>query len=144
MRILVKSLIIIVVLCAIVVFALFNYKVITFKYGASNLSQDKSILSSTEMLRKITSVKYYKKPVVTRSDKESGNLYRVYIETADQAYLLDATQSDIDAFKVVSRLDPKVQPHKITPVPFYVEIIVGLLVIVALFIPNILKLVKKK
>ena len=144
MRILVKSLIIFVVVLAIVIFALFNYRIISFKHGVSKQSQDKSILSSTEMLRKITSVKYYKKPVVSKSDKESGNIYRIYIETANEAYLLDVTENDINAFKVVSRLDPKVQPQKITPVPFYVDIIVALIVIVAPFIPNILQLVRKK
>ena len=116
---------------AIVLFALFNYKIITFKHGISKHQADgNNVLESLQTLSDVQSVKYYSKIVETKSDSGSSNYkYRVFIETGSSAYLLDATQAEIDAFKVVGNLSTRYKPQQIKPIPFYVEIIVGALVV---------------
>ena len=130
---------------AIVLFALFNYKIITFKHGISKHHADgDNVLESLQTLSGVQSVKYYNKIVETKGENESTNYkYRVFIETGSDAYLLDATQAELDAFGVVGTLSNRYKPQKITPIPFYVEIIVGVLVV--LFPPiDMIKNLKNK
>lgn len=120
---------------AIVLFALFNYRIITFKHGISKHHADgDNVLESLQTLKDVQSVKYYNKIVESKDDDGSRVYkYRIFVETGKAAYLLDATQAELDAFKTVGELSARYQPTQIKPIPFYVEIIVGLLV--ALFPP---------
>lgn len=120
-----------VLIVLIVLFALFNYKVITFSHGISKRQEDnKNVLQSLQSLSDVKVVKYYDKIVPTKSETDSSvYIYRLYVETTEEAYLLNVTQDHIDAFEVVSKFDPKYTPQKITPIPFYVEIIVGIIVL---------------
>ncbi|MCH5157362.1 MAG: hypothetical protein J1G02_05780 [Clostridiales bacterium] len=127
----------VVLVVAIVLFALFNYKIITFKHGISRHHVDgNNVLESLQTLKNVRSVKYYDKIVKSKSD---SNIYRIFIETDTDAYLLDANQSDLEAFDIVGGFGSRYKPQQIKPIPFYVEIIVGLLVV--LFPP--IDLVKK-
>ena len=130
----------------IVLFALFNYKIITFTHGISKQQSDgDNTLASLQTLKDVKSVKYYNKTIAPKSDSESGNYkYRIFIETGDDAYLLDATQAQLDAFGAVGELSPRYKPHQIKPVPFYVEIIVGIIVVLLPPISMIKKLSNKK
>ena len=42
---------------------------------------------------------------------------------------INATQEDIDSFSLLGIFSDNIQPEKITPIPFYVEIVVGLIII---------------
>ena len=116
---------------AIVLFALFNYKIITFKHGISKHQTDgNNVMESMQTLTDVISVKYYNKISSSKGDSESNKYkYRVFIETESDAFLLDATQAELDAFKAVGNLSARYKPQQIKPIPFYVEIIVGAIVV---------------
>ena len=118
-----------VLLVCVIFFALFNYRIVSFNKGFSKQSfEDKSILEVLTTLTGITRVEYYSKTIPSGDFK-----YRVYIVTNDDAYLLNATQSDIDAFNTLGIFSNKLKPNKVTPIPFYVEIIVGIVILVIPF-----------
>ncbi len=114
----------------IVTFALFNHKYISFDKGISKTDfEDKSVIGVLTTVTGVKSVQYYKKTFA----REDGYNYKVYIVTTGDAYLLDATDDDIKAFKTLGIFSSKFQPEKISPIPFYVEVIVGFLVLVIPF-----------
>lgn len=71
----------------------------------------------------IKKVEYYENTI------QNEYKYKVYIVTNEDAYLLNATQEDIDSFSLLGIFSDNIQPEKITPIPFYVEIVVGLIII---------------
>ena len=120
-----------VLIFAIALFALFNYRFLTFSQGISKPNYDD--MSALEVLKEATEIKtvqYYKKTV---SSKSSENNYRIYIETADEGYLLDATEDDIAALDGLSVFNSNLKPRKVIIVPFYVEIIVGFIILILPF-----------
>lgn len=133
-------------LLIIVLFALFNYKFISFDKGISKTSMENmSVREVLTAVTGITNVEYYEMPFMKKI-KESNDsvhrpsnyqsydyIYRVYIVTNNDAYLLKATQDDIDAFNVLGIFSKTLKPNKITPIPYYVEIIIGFLVLVIPF-----------
>ena len=60
-------------------------------------------------------------------------MYRVYIVTSDDAYLLKATKDDIEAFQTLGIFSQTLKPNKLKPIPYYVEIIIGFLVLIIPF-----------
>ena len=126
-----KLLLKILLVCSIIVFAFFNYKFITFSQGISKPShEDMSVQQVLNTELEIVKVRYYKKTIAPRSDSDKSDyIYRMLIETEDVAYLLDATQADIDS------IDPDLNVRKAIVIPFYVEIILGLVVMLVPFGP---------
>ena len=119
---------------ALAIFALFNYLFITFDHGISQPSmEDKDIVQVLNTLSNVDAVKYYKKTLVLKEDKENDEIYRVYISTKDAAYLLDATPDQIDMLDFLSVFDEDFQPKKVTPIPFFVEVVVGLIILILPF-----------
>lgn len=139
MKILIKIMLLIVVIG----FALINYRYFSFEKGFSRTSfEDKSVIEILNTVTGIKKVEYYHKTIVLgETSKESGSSnylpgdyeYRVYITTNEDSYLLDATQDDIDAFKTLGIFSKTLNPEKITPIPFYVEIIIAILILVIPF-----------
>ena len=123
----------VILIFTIVVFALFNYQFITFSNGISKPNYDD--MTALEAVQNhsesINSVAYYKKTL-------SKDTYRVLIKTDEAAYLLDASKGDIDAISAT------VKARKVFVVPFYVEVALGLLVLILPFGRPIKKLKKDK
>ncbi len=134
----------ILLLAAIAVFALFNYRIISFDKGISKTSMENmSVIEVLKTVTDISKVEYYQMPFTARVEygtetnrpanyQPADYIYRVYIVTSEEAYLLKATQDDIDAFKTLGLFSKNLKPNKISPIPYFVEIIVG---VVILFIP---------
>ena len=121
MKIIIKLLLI----AGIIVFALWNYRFLTFNKGFSKTNyENKSISQTLSTLKNINKVEYYKTVI-----KKDDYTYNVYIETTEDAYLLKATQDDIDSFKVLGIFSNKLNPQKISPIPFYFEIIIGFIIL---------------
>lgn len=119
-----KKLIKLVLIIAIIMFALYNYRVFSFKKGFSKTSlESKSFNEFISKLTGIEKVEYY---------STSDSSYKVYILTNGDAYLVDAKQEDIDTFSTLGIFSKSLKPEKFSPIPFYFEIIAC---IVILFIP---------
>ena len=115
-----KRLIKLILLVAIVVFALWNYRYLSFDKGFSKTQMEDDFISTIVGIKK---VEYYENTI------QNEYKYKVYIVTNEDAYLLNATQEDIDSFSLLGIFSDNIQPEKITPIPFYVEIVVGLIII---------------
>ncbi len=132
-----------ILIIVITLFALFNYRFISFDKGISKTNMDN--MSVTEVLTTITGItkiEYYQRPFMVDRSNENNRpsnyqqddyIYRVYIVTNNDAYLLTATQDDINAFKTLGIFNKTIQPNKITPIPYYVEIIIGILILIIPF-----------
>lgn len=119
-----KGIIKLLLLVVLVGFALINHRYYTFDKGLSQLKMDSSFSTIIKTATDIQKVEYYKR-VANNQDYQ----YNVYLVTSDEAYLLKATQDDIDGFKVLGVFSDKLKPKKISPIPFYVDIIVGILIL---------------
>lgn len=120
-----KGFIKLVLLVVIIMFALINYRVFTFQKGASKTSiENKNIIQVASTISSITKIEYYERTIPNDDYK-----YKVYIETNADAYLLEAKQEEIDALNGLGILSGSLKPQKISPIPFYFEIIAGILVI---------------
>ena len=118
-----KRLIKLILLVAIVVFALWNYRYLSFDKGFSKTQMEDDFSSTISTIVGIKKVEYYENTI------QNEYKYKVYIVTNEDAYLLNATQEDIDSFSLLGIFSDNIQPEKITPIPFYVEIVVGLIII---------------
>lgn len=128
----------------LVFIALSSYRLFSFEKGFSKTNmENKSVVEVLTTVAGISKVEYYKRPFISENPSTStprpanyqseDYIYNVYIVSADDAYLLRATKDDITAFKTLSIFTSKLQPQKITLVPFYIEI--GLAIVI-LFIPT--------
>lgn len=127
----------IVLLAIIILFALFNYRFISFDKGISKTNIDNmSVRDVLTTVTNITKLEYYQ---IGEEPNYSGHrpsnyqpqdyIYRVYIVTNEDAYLLKATKDDINAFNTIGIFSKTLKPNKISPIPIYVEVIIGLLII---------------
>ncbi len=128
----------------LVLLALCSYRLFSFEKGFSQTNmENQNVVDVLTTVAGISKVEYYKIPFMSEnpsySEPRPGNyqpedyMYNVYIVSSDGAYLLKATKDDISAFKTLSIFSSKLQPQKISLVPFYIE--VGL-AIVLLFVPT--------
>ncbi len=111
----------------IIIFGLVNYRVLSLNNGFSQneISGNMTLKEAVLTLTGISKIEYYDTaPFPFNSESRS-----LYIETSQKNYLLTVSQSEIDALNIVGIFSSKVKPQKITPVPFYVEIIVGIVVL---------------
>ena len=120
-----KNIIKLFIIAGIIVFALWNYRFLTFNKGLSNRNSpnNQTITQTLYLLSNIQKVEYYEKTI-----KQDKYIYNIYIETSDDSYLLQCTQDDVDSFKTMSIFSGNLKPIKIAPIPFYVEIIVILII----------------
>lgn len=133
-----------ILLTIITLFALFNYRFISFDKGISKTNMDdKSVRQVLSTVADITKVEYYKRPFMdgkpSNGSQRPSNyqpydyIYRVYIVTNNEAYLLKATEDDIEAFQTLGIFSKTLKPNKINPIPYYIEIIIGFLILVIPF-----------
>lgn len=123
-----KYIIKLVLVIAIAVFALWNYRIFTFDKGISKTEMNGDITSTISTLIGIEKIEYYEKTI-----KSEEHTHRVYIATKDEGFLFDANQTEIDALNVAGFLSNNLKPQSITIIPFYVEIIVGVAIIIIPF-----------
>ena len=94
-------------------------------------------MSALEALKsepEIVSVKYYKKTFAPKADSQSESYaYRVLIETPTSCYLLNATEAELEQIKALDTSGADVQPKKVIIIPFYVEIVLGLIILILPF-----------
>lgn len=121
MKFLFKLFIKLVLATCIVFFALWNHRFFSFYKGFSKTSyEDYGIVQTLNELENIEKVEYYEKVI-----KSDDSQYKVYILTSEYAYLLDASQDDIDTMKTMTVFNDDNKPQQFKPIPFYVEVIVG-------------------
>ena len=114
---------------ALVVFALVNYRIYSFEKGLSKTKMgDKSFVEVVSTIAGIEKVEYYE-----NGSTSNENIYNVYIVTHDDAYLFRASEKDMTVFKVAGLFSDKISPEKISPIPFYVEIIAGVIILLLPF-----------
>ncbi len=132
------------ILIILILFALFNYRFISFDKGISKTSMDNmSVREVLSTVTNITKVEYYQRPFMNGKPNDEiprpsnyqpyDYMYRVYIVTSDDAYLLKATKDDIEAFQTLGIFSQTLKPNKLKPIPYYVEIIIGFLVLIIPF-----------
>ena len=119
-----------VLLLCIACFALVNYRLLSFDNGWSIVEVNgKSTVESESLLRYVpTKIEYYKRPFCNEE-----RCYKVYIVTNEKNFLLDASIEEINALSFVGMLSERLQPQKVTPVPFYAEIILAVVILIVPF-----------
>ncbi len=135
-----KFLIKLLLIAGLAVFALWNYRVLSFDKGISKtdnyLKGDSAQVDQfLENIFDVNKIEYYDTPFKENNPQspDSQIVYKVYVVTSADAYLLDATQNDIDDINLLSKINDKYKPNKITPIPFYVEIILAFIILVIPF-----------
>ena len=120
-----KKLIKLILIVVVVMFALVNYRIFSFNKGFCKTQiEGKNISQAISTLTGIKKIEYYEKTI-----KDDEYTYKVYIVTNQDSYLLDATQEDIDSFSVLGIFSEKLQPEKINPIPFYIEIVICIIIL---------------
>ena len=123
-----KNLIKLILLVGVVVFALFDYRVISLKgFSKFDMTEDKSLVEFLQTLGSIEKIEYYKN--IFPNDYK----YLLYIETKDESFLFNAENEDIDGLNVAGFLVDKIKPVKIYPIPIYFEIIIGSFILFTCF-----------
>lgn len=122
-----KGVLKLILLIAIVLFALTDYRILSFSTGFSQKSMEgKNIIEFFQTVSKISKVEYYEfEQYIDGKTYE----YKVYLETESVGYLLDATDDDINGLKGLSMFSGNLKPERVSPIPYWVEIIVGLIVL---------------
>lgn len=122
-RAIIKALLIV----AIAIFALVNYRVFSFSKGfsKSDLDNNNSEAVITELLN-INKIEYYDTPLANEQP------YIIYVETAQSGYLFRIDNDGISTLSTVGIFANTITPQKISPIPFWIEIIVA---VVITFIP---------
>lgn len=111
-------------------FALTDLRFFSFDKGfsATNVDNQQSVSAIKLIENAPIKVEYYKKPIV---DNEYE--YLIYIVTKDKNYLLNINYNDIETLTFLGFFVNNVKPKEIYPVPFYVELILGFLVLIIPF-----------
>ena len=134
-----------IILIILTLFTLFNYRFISLDKGISKTNiEDMSIEEFLSTATNITGIEYYQRPFMDGEPPSDiaprpSNLqyydymYRIYIVTNDDAYLIKATKYDIKAMQTLGLFSQTLKPNKINPIPYYVEIIIGFLVLIIPF-----------
>ena len=119
-----------VLIIGLVFFAFTNYRLFSFDKGWVTVSiNNRENISAVSLINSIpTKIEYYKKTV-----KTNGYDYKIYIETNKDNYLFDATEKDIQTLDILGIFSTNIKPQKVTPIPFYVKIIIGFLIIIIPF-----------
>ena len=98
MKFLLKLFIKLLLITCVVFFALWNYRIFSFYKGFSkNNYEDYDVCTTLITLTDVEKVEYYEKAF-----KSEDSQYKVYILTSGDAYLLDASQDDIDNMQILT------------------------------------------
>lgn len=120
------------IILILALFTVVNYRYFSFTKGISKSDMnDKTFIEQVEALTNIEKVEYYSKTFADGDKK-----YNVYVVTNKEAYLFSATEDDLKELKVWLKVATNVQPESVFVIPFYVEIICGVIV---LFFPKLRK-----
>lgn len=114
----------------LILFSFINYRCFSIDKGWSTtaLNFDETI-SAAKLIDSIpTKIEYYEKTI-----KNNEYNYKIYIETNDKNYLFDATYESIQTFDIIGIFAKDIKPQKITPIPFYIEMIIGFFVLIIPF-----------
>lgn len=124
-----KFIVKLILLGGIVFFALWNYRLFEINKGWSKteINNKSSFSQVIGLITDIEEVEYFKIPHSCDSDN-----YKIHITTTTDSYLFDTDEDGIKALKLLA-LPSNVKPESVTVIPFYVEIVVGLLVIIIPF-----------
>ena len=119
-----------IILIGLTVFALVNYRILSLDKGWSIVDiNNKTSISAVELINSIpTKIEYYKKTI---SNSEYD--YKVFISTNEKNYLFDAKEEEIKALDFLGLFAKNLSPEKITPIPFYCEIVVGIIILIVPF-----------
>lgn len=118
-----------ILLVAITLFALSNYRLFNFGSGCSrsSINSDNSFKETFIEALSVEKIEYYK-----RTLPYGDYIYRVYLETDNSGYLLNATAEDIAAIRLIGQTGI-IEVSEIIIVPFYVEIIIGFIILIIPF-----------
>ncbi len=119
-----------ILLVCIITFTLWNYRLFEINKGWSivEINNNSSYSEVIDLITDIEKIEYFKVPHSCNDDN-----YKIHISTSTKSYLFNATENDINFLNHVNGIiSTKLKPKSVTVIPFYVEIIVGLLII---FIP---------
>lgn len=123
----IRALIKAVLIVAIAIFALVNYRILSFSKGFSKTDLDnKNAEQTITELLNINKIEYYDTPL---ADEQP---YIIYVETAQNGYLYRIDNDGISALSAIGVFANNITPQKISPIPFWIEIIVA---VVITFIP---------
>lgn len=130
MNILSRFILKLLLLLGLAVFALVNYRYLSFDKGWSNFGENSNGSFTAESFYDYipTKIEYYEKTI-----KNNEYDYRIFIKTNGGNYLFEATAQDITALEALGMIVPTFRPQQITPIPFYVEIILGIIILVLPF-----------
>jgi len=132
MRFLVKVLLVL----TLAVLAILDYRVFTFDNGITQFEMQGDFLTTVKTLSEVEEVEYYERKfpyVFTDLSEEDGKMYSVFIKTTKGAYLLTATEKEFKALDTVGTIAKKITPKENKPVPFIVEAILGLVILIIPF-----------
>ena len=119
-----------ILLISIALFALIDYRCLSIEKGRSIVeTNNKKSITAIEFIESIpTKIEYYKKTI-----NNSEYDYKIYIETNDKNYLFDATYEQIQTLDVIGLFAKDIKPQEIKPIPFYIEIVVGFIILIIPF-----------
>lgn len=119
------------IIFCIAVWGAISLRVYTFGKGVSKFEYDgdSSFWETLETALSIEKIEYYKSAI--SSDEDTA--YKVYIETTDECYLLEASKEVITTFTVAGFFSSKITPKPISPLPVYVY---GIIMVVVLLFPT--------
>lgn len=124
MKFIIKLLLIV----AVAGFALWNYRIFTFNKGLSKTEISTDLKTTISTLVGIEKIEYYEKTI-----KSENYTHRVYVATQNGGFLFDSTQAEIEGLNLVGIFANSLKPEQIAIIPFYVEIIVGVAILVIPF-----------
>lgn len=120
-----------ILLAAVILFALVNYRRLSLTKGWTQKEVDEDISAAEAVLTLtgISKIEYYNSaPAPFTSEK-----FVVFIETTQENYIFTTDQDGIDAIRIAAApleyMFDKVYVEKITPVPYYVEVILGIIIL---------------
>lgn len=114
----------------IVCFALIDYRYFSFDKGFSKTEiENENSIDAVKLIESAPlSVEFYKNTIPT-----SGYEYSLFISTKDKNYIFQVDYEDIKGLNAIGYFFRDVKPEEITPIPFYVEIVVGFLILIIPF-----------
>ncbi len=119
----VRALIKAVLVIGIALFALVNYRIFSFNKGLSKSELDNSNSKEAIIaLININKIEYYDTPIANEQP------YIIFVETAESGYLFRTDNNGITALSVAGIFANNITPQKISPIPFWIEIIIAIVI----------------
>lgn len=104
----------IIIITALILFALYDYRIFSFGRGFSkNEYNERTIVENISRIINIEKIEYY--------ETETQNSYMLYIQTSDEAHLTNVPKEIIGAYTIGGQIIRNVKPTRIYPIPYCVE-----------------------